>query len=728
MESEEESERSSQGGRSLRGDRPIEKPDQDRFDFGPFARRIAEAVALRPSTPGLVVGVHGAWGTGKTSVLNLIEHYLRHGSERSRVTVIRFNPWWFSASADGLLRAFFAQIIASLPTTTKALQQVRPAMAKLARLLSKLPLGGFEHGAEVVGDLLEVSEPSVEDLRGQIDKHVLSQRRRFVIIIDDLDRLPREDIYQMFRVVKAVADFPRFTYVMAFDPEIVGKALAHYVPDQGRSYIEKIVQVPFAMPDVEQERLDRVLFEGIDKVLQPIDPDRFDKHRWGNTYYGGIRSLIRSPRDVVRFIDTLSVSYPAIRHEVDAIDFVAMEVFRVFVPSVHLMIAANSGRFGVGFRLRDDAKKDAAWHQTYLDKLGDLAEPAKALLMLTFPRLHAVWGNIHYGVQDEWRRDRRVCCEEGFPCYFRWAVPRDRITLAELRGVVSGTGEQVRAVLDRYLVGEPLEKLARFRRLLTDLDPHMPRSSGSVSAIAMCRELFDRCDEVSALDDPTTKGDLDMPLQWFVEKIVHRELERHPADSRTSFLFAACESSPSLTVVFSFLNDLRLEHTGHSRRAPAPEAERLVDVQVLDRCAEVMRERVRVHARAGSLLDLPEAGWVIVWWTGLDRESARAWATELVTDDRALLRLLSCFLRFSSVSTMGDYVGRAEPLMWLNHIRSLGLDPGALRGRVAELARAAEGKEKLAAETFVKEVDNPRAEPRSEALDSDSASAGKDGE
>jgi predicted KAP-like P-loop ATPase len=53
-------------------------------------------------------------GHWPTSVLNLIEHFLKRGSGRSRITLIRFNPRWFSASADGLLRAFFAQILASL--------------------------------------------------------------------------------------------------------------------------------------------------------------------------------------------------------------------------------------------------------------------------------------------------------------------------------------------------------------------------------------------------------------------------------------------------------------------------------------------------------------------------------------------------------------------------------------------------------------------------------------
>jgi predicted KAP-like P-loop ATPase len=659
-----------------------------------------------------VVGVHGAWGTGKTSVLNLIEHFLTHGSERSRVTVIRFNPWWFSTTSDGLLRAFFGQVIASLPTKTRALQKVRPVLATLANLLSKLPLGGFEGAAEGVGDLLDMEEPSVEALRKQIDKHVTSQRRRFVIIVDDLDRLPREDIYQMFRVVKAVADFPRFTYVMAFDPEIVGKALAHYVPDQGRSYIEKIVQVPFTMPEIEQERLDRVLFDGLEQILQPIDPDRFDKQRWGNTYYGGIRALVRSPRDIARLLDTLSVSYSAMRAEVDAIDFIALEALRVFVPDIHRAIAANPTMFGIGFRFQDDPKKDLAWHQSYLDKLpAEYVEAVKDLLKRTFPRLHAVWGNIHYGMQDAWRRDRRACSEDGFSLYFRWSVPQGRLTSNETRGIVSGTSDQIGAVLDRYLVGPPLEKLGRFRRLLMDLDPHMPKSHGRESAIPLCRQLIDRCDEASALDDPTTKGDMDLSLQWFVEKLVRRELERHPPAARTSFLLEACESSPSLAVIFSFLNELRLEHTGHRERAPAPEAERLVELEVVDRCVAVLRERVRSHAQGKTLLGLPQPGHVIVWWEAVDGEACRAWATDLAKDDQDLLRLLACFLRFSLVSSLEDRIGRAEPFIWMAYIRSLGLNPAALRDRVEQLGRSAQGKQRLAAETFVRQVDNPRAEP-----------------
>lgn len=694
--------------RSLRGDRPVTKPEDDCYDFAPFARHVATAIVQRASTPGLVVGIHGPWGAGKTSVLNLIEHYLKQGPDGENATVIRFNPWWFSASTDGLLRAFFGQVIAGLPASLKT---ARRWFAKLANLLSQVPMGPYGWVAESLRRLTG-SQHTVDDLRAKVEKHVIKQRRRFVIVVDDLDRLPHEDIYQMFRVVKAVADFPRFTYVMAFDPEIVSKALAHYVPDQGRSYIEKIVQVPFAMPEVEQDRLDRVLFEGLEQVLRPIDSSQFDKHRWGNTYYGGIRGLIRSPRDIARFLDTFSVSYAAMRDEVDAIDFAALEALRLFAPEVHRAIAASPAMFSMGFRLDDDPKKDIAWHQSYLDRLpADLVEPVKDLLKRTFPRLHAVWGNIHYRMQDEWRRDRRACSEEGFPLYFRWTIGDGGLTTAQLRRLVSGTAADFREVLDRFIVGEPLEKLARTRKLIGDLGPYMPRAPELPSCLPLCRELIDRCDAVAVLDDPTTKSYTDLPLQWQLGWLVTRELQRQAPAARAAFLQSACESSASLGTVLFLLDQLRTEHTGTPRTAAVEEGARLVDMASLDRWCDIMRKRVRDHATKGTLLDLDEARHVLSWWAHVDREECRAWAKLMAADDRQLLQLVKKQLRFSSGSGMDDRVGREQPYVSLASFARLGLDASALRDRVAQLAGAASGRAQQAATVFVATVDDPNLDP-----------------
>src|SRR5271170_5906064 len=93
-------------------DAPIFDPKQDRFNRWPFAKRIADTVAARTDPSSLVIAIYGAWGDGKTTVLNFVAKEL---GEIEDVVVIRFNPWRFPDEAT-LLRSFFATLAKALGT------------------------------------------------------------------------------------------------------------------------------------------------------------------------------------------------------------------------------------------------------------------------------------------------------------------------------------------------------------------------------------------------------------------------------------------------------------------------------------------------------------------------------------------------------------------------------------------------------------------------------------
>ena len=84
-------------------DQPLTGRQHDRLNRAPFAQCIASVVLALPKGAGSVVGIHGPWGDGKTTVLNLV----RADLETSTDTVaLEFNPWRFT-DEPSMLAGFF---------------------------------------------------------------------------------------------------------------------------------------------------------------------------------------------------------------------------------------------------------------------------------------------------------------------------------------------------------------------------------------------------------------------------------------------------------------------------------------------------------------------------------------------------------------------------------------------------------------------------------------------
>jgi predicted KAP-like P-loop ATPase len=62
--------------------------------------------------------------------------------------------------------------------------------------------------------VLRPKAQDVPDLKGQIASFLTKQQHRMLFIVDDIDRLTAEEIRQIFRLMKAVADFPKVTYLL----------------------------------------------------------------------------------------------------------------------------------------------------------------------------------------------------------------------------------------------------------------------------------------------------------------------------------------------------------------------------------------------------------------------------------------------------------------------------------------------------------------------------------
>lgn len=92
----------------LSNDTPINSRNNDLYSYSRLAERIADCIcSANAEESSFTIGISGSWGSGKTSLINLIESELSDSkSHRLNVPeVLRFNPWRFN-SQEQLLTEF----------------------------------------------------------------------------------------------------------------------------------------------------------------------------------------------------------------------------------------------------------------------------------------------------------------------------------------------------------------------------------------------------------------------------------------------------------------------------------------------------------------------------------------------------------------------------------------------------------------------------------------------
>ncbi|UJP06563.1 MAG: KAP family NTPase, partial [Nitrosomonas sp.] len=328
----------------------------DAFGREHFAEQLAHSLVLPNSSPGLVVGIEGEWGSGKSTLIGFIAKNLR---EDERTIVIDFNPWMVSATS-ALVEALIGQIAASINISINAEQgiNVSQKLINYASLLISLKhIPGLSWAGHIAEDATQAGQKTLDSIKKLLPELNLALKkdevisalkdlsRPIIVVIDDLDRLPAEEIRIMIQAIKAVADFPQITYLLAYDPNIIARALADD-EKSGLSYLEKIVQVAYPLPSLSKRQLKRFADGKIQELLKQsnITLRTYEKDRYEKAIVL-MTQLSRHPRDVIRITNRLCLSLPATQGEVNTADVIAFEALTQRFPMLRRAMNEHSADF-----------------------------------------------------------------------------------------------------------------------------------------------------------------------------------------------------------------------------------------------------------------------------------------------------------------------------------------------------------------------------------------------
>lgn len=464
---------------------------------------------------GIVISIEGEWGSGKSSALGMIrsclnaqkisvppEHSKKHARLRRLLkwpwrqrhklslpsvahtsVLVEFNPWLVGA-ADHMVQAFMAQIASEVGQVNQSVKAAEAAQKLIAyaQLLEPLkwipgaePLtsivkGVVEATGKGVGKVGELYKLNVSKQRDSLKRALLDLGSNIIIFIDDIDRLPPAEVFQIVRAIQAVSDLPRCSFVIALDPLYTEKALqlAANLVNPGQ-YLDKIIQLRLSLPQINKTDLALYFENRLWQALSPSQQDRFqsEQKRLTQIWQLGVKPLIQTPRDVIRIVNRFLFIESKCGREVCWGDLLGLQTIAIILPDVYRHIMQNPGAY-TGVDMADSFRRGS--HQEHVNQFAD--ERASALKSLPdktriqaqrlledlFPLLRS-YSYDKLG-QQEFSKTRRIAANDRLRIALTYDLPSDEVSQADVQSFCCDPASRdgvLRRVLAKHLLDRFLD-------------------------------------------------------------------------------------------------------------------------------------------------------------------------------------------------------------------------------------------------------------------------------
>lgn len=410
------------------------------------------------------IGIFAKWGEGKTSVLNFLKNELEQ-SHKYDVTV--FNPWFFK-DQESLMFDFFNTIkknkgddtIAAIKKyapmaccglkslNTLASHLLVPLTSGVSYLTKPLVDKGIDSISDFISNIPEITE-SVKERKEKLND--LFKRTKNIIVIDDVDRLDKEEMHAVFNLIKQTADFDNTIYIVAMDRDIVAKSLCcaygNGEESVGYEFLEKVFQLQLYLPKVQSHDLYKIFEKGLADVLNveafKTPEKQLEIKNAKEKFKTYILPTIKSARQIKQIVNILLINIPLIGIEVDICDLVLLNSLKIVYPKGYDIIRNNKLRVVGGLtgneRLMSYKKKSENLEQKkFNEEVHDdfvlsvkksISEEGRPYIEELIDYLLKLSQNIDIYVES-----KRLTSENNFEKYFLLDTPDSEMSYEEIYG------------------------------------------------------------------------------------------------------------------------------------------------------------------------------------------------------------------------------------------------------------------------------------------------------
>ncbi|MBE7696972.1 KAP family P-loop NTPase fold protein [Tenacibaculum finnmarkense] len=335
---------------------PISKNNGiDLFNFKHYAKKVQKIIQNNSNnSEPLTIGIYGKWGEGKTSFLNLINDEIDIWKDKEKgqkgILKYHFNPWRYSTEEemlfdffDGLSKIMFVEQETELQKISKKITEYYNYIEKI-KLKGKV--GFFLKILNFFAEISKKDKVTLDKIIKSINDKLKGLSYKIVVFIDDIDRLDKDEIYTILKLIKLNANFDNFVYIVALDENHVAKAIGQRygeTSDDGKLFLEKIINIPIHLPKIEsadfKQFFDLKLKEVIDNLGFSNRKEEINEIRNEFKFH-----YFKNAREIIRVLNSFFVGAFAIGEEVNLKDLFWIEYLKVTDNESYCVIKNKSFR------------------------------------------------------------------------------------------------------------------------------------------------------------------------------------------------------------------------------------------------------------------------------------------------------------------------------------------------------------------------------------------------
>lgn len=723
-------------------DRPISSIDEDLLGRAGFAKSLADAIYSWNGKDSLVVALYGEWGSGKSSIKNMALSHLRQ-KDSLKPTIIEFSPWEWAAQ-EKITKAFFDEVSRAIGRQDKSEASKKTAEifkkygdylaageAVLSETSSSIPIvltflagigffstwqdnniitaviciiaalivpikWGTEKLKAISGYFEEKSkglEQSLDEIRSDLKSQLAKRDAPILIVMDDLDRLNTPELRMIFQLIKANIEFPNVTFLLIFQKDIVEKKLTDST-QLGKDYLEKIVQVPFTIPKIEESKVYQVLFNRINNILE-LDKTAdkvFDQNRWANIFHSGLKFYFKDLRSVYRYTSTLEFYFNLLKgrkvFEANPVDLIAIECLRVFEADVYNELAVSKAFFtknNSGLNNNPKAAYEKQVRSVISKSTEGNAETVEAILKELFPTIHWIIGNMSYDYSSyqKWFSESRICHENNFDQYFELTIGSNSVSKSDLTEFLEATNDK-NLLLERLLLMKENKSLKKFLEHFEAYNSKIPIENAYQYMLAL--------EEMGDLVDDESDGFFGIYGNYtYIYRLFIRMLERIDDSKRFDLLKDIFSQSKNFLIFSRLLSYHTPENDSNST------AHYLIKQNDLTSLKDIFVNKIKFVSseKDDTLLNKEQLLRLLYSWKNYGGiQDIKSWLSEETTEDGKLIIFLSKFIQKSKSHSGNDYTYQTHYYFKYSILEEF-FDISILEQRISSLDKSSLDKEEL---------------------------------